>query len=527
MPPKVLPRHDRASGVLPVNAAAARAASNPTNKQPAARLKLEVRRLPPGLTVEEFEETLGELWTLGKGKVDWREYRRGKLRAPGKLPEQSRCYLHLVNEASVKDFEQRFLAVVFHDKAGTYKNQELKNLPPTLGYAPNQRIPLANKQKIDNRQGTIDQDPEFIAFLEAETQPIPKATALDAVGLSKDEAKVEVKSTPLLDDLREKKANKAKAAASKAERKAASRAEQKEQQPTTSKATAKSTTTAEVKKAEQVVQEVKVGKQQAAIKQTQAAAQSPSIQQKTTTPAKKKREKPPSAQLSPKPAVDVPATPAASTQSPAGPQKMSAVQRAKRDTEGIKKMLQKDLGIKPKNANVPTSSAKSKAGVSSTTSNTSTTPQTNVQPQPTSAKQAPNETAKTPVVQTSTSGSAPSPAPTLKAFLKHANPSQGMTEELIKQALSQYGDINSVNIDSRKGTAIAAFASEQALQKAIQARKVSVANGAIEVLEFRDRSSATGPSQRGGPGRGSGRGGRGRNAPGTAASTPVKDVPAG
>ena len=54
----------------------------------------------------------------------------------------SRCYVHLLNEAGVKDFEKRFLEVVFHDKAGTHKNAELKSMQPTLGYAPNQRTPL-------------------------------------------------------------------------------------------------------------------------------------------------------------------------------------------------------------------------------------------------------------------------------------------------------------------------------------------------------------------------------------------------
>src|ERR1700761_2461959 len=178
MPPKIMGRNaDRTGGVLPVSAAARAAA----NKAPGPRLKLEVRRLPPGLTPAEFEETLGDEWKLGNGKVDWQEYRQGKTRTPGsgKLPEQSRCYLHLVNEACVKEFEKRFLEVVFHDKSGTHKSSELKHLAPTLGYAPSQRTPLQqSKKRADTRQGTIDQDPEFIAFLEAETQPIAKPSTL-------------------------------------------------------------------------------------------------------------------------------------------------------------------------------------------------------------------------------------------------------------------------------------------------------------------------------------------------------------
>ena len=96
---------DRQGGVLPVTAAARAAPS----KAPAPKLKLEVRRLPPGLTLTEFEETVGDDWKLGNGKVDWREYRQGKTRASGsgKVPQQSRCYIHVSSEAYVKEFEKR------------------------------------------------------------------------------------------------------------------------------------------------------------------------------------------------------------------------------------------------------------------------------------------------------------------------------------------------------------------------------------------------------------------------------------
>nr|POE72026.1 hypothetical protein CFP56_11902 [Quercus suber] len=107
MPPKAITKSERAGGVLPVNAAAR---ATPT-KAPAVRLKLEIRRLPPSLTLTEFEDILGEEWKLGKGKVDWREYRPGKIKSPGKMPEQSRCYVHLKHEHLVSAFESRFLSV--------------------------------------------------------------------------------------------------------------------------------------------------------------------------------------------------------------------------------------------------------------------------------------------------------------------------------------------------------------------------------------------------------------------------------
>ena len=491
MPPKVLARNaDRTGGVLPVPTAA-----RSTPKQPAARLKLEVRRLPPGLTLTEFEETLGEEWKLNGGKVDWREYRQGKTRAPGsgKVPEQSRCYVHLVNVACVAEFEKRFFEVAFLDKAGTHKNPELKHLQPALGFAPNQRTPLQQaKQRTDNRQGTIDQDPEFIAFLEAETQPLTKPPALEFGGADKENEKREVKkTTPLIEDLRERKANKAKAVQAKAEK---AEKDKKDKKVSTAKETAaekdkeKDAKVPPQQKVEQAAKDAaKVLNKQAANKQQQQAQQA-----KTASPAKSKKQT--NAQSTPK---QQGATPVPT--GPANPAPQRAPQRQRGNAEGIKKMLQKDLGIKPK-ANPPASaSTSSSTATSQAQGSTASTTQT-----PT----APKSNAK------STSTQAPpstgDKSAQTKAYLKHANPSQGMTEMLIQQALSAFGEMNNVTIDPRKGTAIAVFKSNDGLKKALEAKKVTVANGAVEVLEFRDRGAgATGTGGRGGfRGRG-GRGGRG------------------
>jgi len=122
-----------------------------------------------------------------------------------------------------------------------------------------------------------------------------------------------------------------------------------------------------------------------------------------------------------------------------------------------------------------------------------------------------------------------------RAFLKHANQSQGITELLLKTALSAFGPVLRVEIDQKKGIAHADFATSQGLAAAIAKGKVEVGNGAVIVSEFkerprRERTTATAastssntagtatplPSTRtnesgGGRGRGSrGRGGRGR-----------------
>ena len=41
-------------------------------------MKVVVRRLPPGLTEEEFISVLGDQWKSGQGKVDWFKYKTGK-----------------------------------------------------------------------------------------------------------------------------------------------------------------------------------------------------------------------------------------------------------------------------------------------------------------------------------------------------------------------------------------------------------------------------------------------------------------
>ncbi|KAI7553685.1 hypothetical protein KC331_g1062 [Hortaea werneckii] len=501
MPPKQIAKNDR--GVLPVNAAA-RAA--PTAKAPAPRLKLEIRRLPPGLTLSEFEEALGDEWKLGNGKVDWREYRQGKIRAPGKLPEQSRCYMHVINEGVVRDFEQRFLNVAFHDKAGTHRHAELKNLQPTIGFATNQRTPLAVKQRLDNRQGTLDQDPEFIAFLESETQPIPKPAAVDA----KDDAEhPAVKSTPLIDDLRERKANKAKNAASKAEKKKEEDGKGHASAHSKGASPQKGTKGNQQDKGEQAAKEaVKALNKQAAGKATAQQQQQQQQQQanaKTASPARSKKQAQAQKQQS---ASAQSASPGASGPPSPAPNRNPAPQRQRGNAEGIKKMLQKDLGIKPKQQpgpNQPNASKQTPQAVASPPASTTTS----TPPPPAQNKNQPPAGPK----GNAQNKQAPQPAPAqanasqLKAYLKHANPSQGMTEMLILRSLSEFGEVANVTIDPRKGTAIAVFKDGGSLKKALEAKKVPVANGAVEVFEFKEAGGRGGGGNA--RGRGGFRGGRG------------------
>lgn len=68
-----------ANGVLPVTATQTSGnAPQPAAKAPAPRLKVIIRRLPPGLKETEFISVLGPEWSLAQGKVDWLLYKPGK-----------------------------------------------------------------------------------------------------------------------------------------------------------------------------------------------------------------------------------------------------------------------------------------------------------------------------------------------------------------------------------------------------------------------------------------------------------------
>lgn len=87
------------------------------------------------------------------------------------------------------------------------------------------------------------------------------------------------------------------------------------------------------------------------------------------------------------------------------------------------------------------------------------------------------------------STSAPIPAASsTRAFLKHANPSQGVTEALLRQAMGAFGGVGSVEIDRRKGFAYVEFTDHGGLVKAMAASPVTIANASVQVLERKDQT---------------------------------------
>lgn len=79
-----------AGGVLPISAITARTSTQaqvdvpaPSSKAAQAtsqqKLKLVIRRLPPGLTLPELQSALGDEWKIGQGRVTWTSWRPGKV----------------------------------------------------------------------------------------------------------------------------------------------------------------------------------------------------------------------------------------------------------------------------------------------------------------------------------------------------------------------------------------------------------------------------------------------------------------
>ncbi|KAF2093117.1 hypothetical protein NA57DRAFT_81796 [Rhizodiscina lignyota] len=570
----MVPPSHAAGGVLPMPTAVLQKHSNSSNTSPgkasAPRLKLVLRRLPPGLTQAEFEAALGDEWKVGQGKVDWREYKSGKVsRDLAKPSRPSRAYIHLTSQTHLQALSEKVRTTTFNDAKNTMKDAALIG-PPSLEFAPYTRIP-SGKRRNDARQGLIDQDSEFQAFLESLTNPAPKPTAAEV-----DE------------HLREKKAAKEKAAKEKGSSggKGGKHARQESKEDKSSekgegkKASAKAArdATASPEKGKKLSKADRAAKEAVKVLNKEAAASSTSA-----------------------------STPATENTPTATPPKPAAERKRERGNASIAaKMLQRDLGIGPgaggrrgkrelagdsakhtepstapkdaAPATPPTAPAAAAASTSDTRSPKKDNKPTRAErrahkaalaeknsdqspsaaaPAPTILKKAPTGPAAqqhppqrpptgpaaaraspTPSAVSATSAASvtatPSPSQSTssppssgrQAFLKHANPSQGITEVLLQTALSTFGNVENVEIDKRKGFAYATFESPEGLEAAIKASPVKVAEGAVVILEKREggtggRGQPQAPRGGGGHfgrGRGGGRGGRGGMARGGAAS---------
>ena len=446
--------------------------------------------------------------------------------------------------------------------------------PPTVDFAPYSRIP-GGRVRHDARQGTIDQDPEFIEFLEGLTNPVVKTAPAEVISGSPDTAKVEITVTPLIQFLRDKKANKSK------EKEAPSPAKSTKQGKGDSKET-KNNQTSEKKQAAKSEASTQPEKRSAAaLKVEKAAREAVSIAKKQVERQTAASPKIPAATLTPAPATSSPTTGASPTAkpSPIQPQPSQAANERRRErgsASAAARMVQRDLGLgtplgrrhrdtrqtssadspKPATAANETSPGASKPPVApaalvnlpkpsppsnntgiptgpsaqnslqthnpnqSRTSKPQTGQSLRLQPQP---SPKPHQTLPAPITAQSSQRTTPQPSispSSTQAFLKHANPSQGITEPLLSAAFTPFGSVLKVEIDKKKGFAYVDFEDNESLKKAIAASPIKVAEGQVVVLE---RKSGGALQQRNVRGGGPVNVGRGSPAPVSAQPLPIRN----
>ncbi|KAI0809636.1 Smg-4/UPF3 family-domain-containing protein [Xylaria sp. FL0064] len=530
--------------------------------------KVVIRRLPPGMTADECWAILGEEWQVGKGKTSWARYDDGEIsNDPSDLSRPARCYLYLPNLADVAVLSDKVQQSKWEDAKHTANDSALVG-PPYLEISLLQKIPTG-KKRTDPRQGTIDSEPEFMKFLESLTAPTPtKENDLEQVADDATKADVKVTTTPLVEYLKEKKANKAKEAAlAKSAKHARQEAQIKGKED--SKKKGKEAKSDKPEKAsekdkdkEKTKEPVKLLTKKAVAQEVAEAAKSAANQAASTKASEEAAPKSRRANiaaaakilqrdlgLSPgsahrrarqdaaKDAAKAEATSkpetskdnrenngkAATPAPPTGPSKSTSAapssvptapksqasesSRRNRAGKGAKQNASGETGkgkapetlTTGKAAPMPTPvilKRKENSTPAEATPVASTTPSTSTPATPTGPKAAAGKTAppskSAPSTQKKSGGATSSVAPgATRGFVKHANPSQGVTEPLLKQAMEAFGPVTFVEIDKRKGFAYVDFGNHDGLIKAIAASPVTVAQGTVQVLERKEAKKAT------------------------------------
>ncbi|KAL8638983.1 MAG: hypothetical protein Q9228_003923 [Teloschistes exilis] len=499
---------------------------------PTSRLKLVIRRLPPGLTQAEFEECLGVEWQVGSGKVDWATFKPGKVSKDVAKPSKpSRAYLNLTKQEHINALADKVRTTTFNDAKASFRDSVLLG-PPSVEFAPYGKAPHSKLRK-DGRQGTIDQDPEFIEFLESLTNPVAKPTTVDQQAGFTTKSKEKITTTPLIQFLKEKKENKGKEAASAAAAKAKGAKHARQTSKDTPQSPDSNTDkTYPAKAVNPNAQPTDKRSAQAIMVEKAARDAARVLNKQAGTPSKPKvtLQRPPSPAASPQTATNSP---------------LAEKKRERGSATAAANILRRDLGIgtspggRGGRRGLPASSSKSTASntpqatpttpaiedkakaiseddppsIPSTT-NTPTTPaaaeapkQVSPGPQPPTGPAASRASPRAPTSSASTPASNAAPTPSkvspvtptaTQAFLKHANPSQGITEPLLLESFSTYGVVKRVEIDKKKGSAYVDFEEPEGLQKAIKASPVKVAQGSVVVLERRLGPNVSARNVRGG-----------------------------
>lgn len=170
------------------------------SKPVANPLKLVIRRLPPLLEETMFKE---KLLSSYEPQIENWYFVAGDM-SLGKFAF-SRAYIQFKNEESLKQFELQYQGHVFRDTRGTEHHAVVEYAPFQKMY----RKQAPKRFKPDVKVGTIQEDPEYKAFLESLNAPPPpvssniNAIVMD-IGLA-DQNKDKPTSTPLIEYLRKLK----------------------------------------------------------------------------------------------------------------------------------------------------------------------------------------------------------------------------------------------------------------------------------------------------------------------------------
>ncbi|KAJ5497592.1 hypothetical protein N7463_009579 [Penicillium fimorum] len=477
----MMPPGKTTAGLLPIAAAATQksgsgAPAKKTPKPPAPRLKLLIRRLPPGLTQAELESALGEQWKVGAGNVDWLQYKPGKVsKDPNKPSRPSRAYIHVVSTECVSSLSDAVRQASFQDARNTLHDPILLG-PPSLEFAPYAKTPGSRSRK-DARQGTIDQDSDFIGFLESLTQPITRPTVMDSTVDGEDKKKEAVMTTPLVQFIKDKKASKLKDGSGSKSKHGRSDKESRQEKVQAKKLlqrgdkeTAAPSSDKKPKAEKTSKDSVKATKQGAAANAKGGKSSTTSNTTKDTTAAPERK-------------------------------------RERGNVTVATKILQRDLGLsasggrrRGKGGSTDTASKSESSRDSGIPSadlrkkDTTRPPKTASSmantPRPKDSESSSRADAAAPLAtlppKSTKGGKAKHPSTAKQAFLKHANPSQGVTEALLESAFSPFGTVTKVEIDKKKGFGYVDFAEPEALRKAIAASPVSVAQSQVVVLERKE-----------------------------------------
>src|ERR1700709_2349147 len=109
----------------------------------------------------------------------------------------------MTSEAHLLGLSDAVRRANFEDALNTFTSPSLIG-PPTAEFAPYVRIP-GGRRRVDARSGTIDQDPEFMAFLEGLANPttskeVNTESLIDGVSTKAEK----VTTTPLVQYLKDK-----------------------------------------------------------------------------------------------------------------------------------------------------------------------------------------------------------------------------------------------------------------------------------------------------------------------------------